>query len=69
MFVCVLLCVCVCVPYRQGIADILSIHELHFDGDVAGRALPVGKVEALRIHVQDVPDEDRATTANKLYKS
>lgn len=47
---------CVFVSYREGIAGILSIHELHFDSDVAGRTLPVSEVQALRIDVQQVPE-------------
>lgn len=43
------------VVYRHRIVWILSVHELHFDCDVASRALAVGKVETLRVHIQQIP--------------
>ena len=39
------------VAYRHRIVWILSVHELHFHGDVASRALSVGEIQTLRVHV------------------
>lgn len=40
------------MAYRHRVVWILSIHKLHFDCDVASRALAVGKVKTLRVHIQ-----------------
>lgn len=40
---------------RQGLAGVLARHVLHSHGEVAHRALAAAEVEALRVHVEQVP--------------
>lgn len=41
--------------YRHSIARIFPIHELYFHCNVTGRALTICEVQALWVHVQEVP--------------
>jgi hypothetical protein len=55
------------VEYRQCVTGILPIHELHFHGDISCRALAIGEIKTLRIHVQQVP-EGEAWKENDMKK-
>lgn len=53
------------VTYRHGVVWVLPVHKLHFDGDVARGALPVCKVQTLRVHVQKIPANIKKTNKQK----
>ena len=40
---------------RQGLAGVLARHVLHSHGEVAHGALAAAEVEAMRVHVEQVP--------------
>lgn len=42
---------------RQGLAGVLARHELDADDEVAHRALAAAEIEAVRVHVQQVPGD------------
>lgn len=47
--------ICTVKTYRHSIARIFPIHELYFHCNVTGWALTVSKVQALWVHIQQVP--------------
>lgn len=40
---------------RQGLAGVLACHVLHSHGEVAHGALAAAEVEAVRVHIEQVP--------------
>lgn len=45
---------------RQGLAGVLACHVLHSHGEVSHGALATAEVEAVRVHVQQVPEGEGA---------